>query len=146
MKSRKRISRRIVRRFLGLAAATFAIGTNTAIASGDRDDLQPGRTDRDEWTRSEDSSDEAERGSYQHTFALPTSTASMPHGDARAHLRVLDEHGHKLVQLPLHGASMVGPFAPGAFTVLVRAGGLTDVHRIRIGLDTLPYLHFTETV
>jgi hypothetical protein len=41
---------------------------------------------------------------------------------------------------------MVGPFDHGAYTVLLRIDGLTEIHRIRIGVDTLPYLHFTETV
>ena len=65
MKSRKRISRRILRRFLGLAAATFALGANAAIVTGDGDELQPARTDRDEWAQSDDSGAEAERGGYQ---------------------------------------------------------------------------------
>jgi hypothetical protein len=57
---------------------------------------------------------------------------------------VLDATGRKLTQLALHGASMVGPFEHGAYTVLLRTDGLTEIHRIRIGPDTLPYLHFVD--
>ena len=146
MKGRKRISRRILRRFLSLAATTFAMGGNTAMASSDSEALRPGGDERDEFRRTDDRDDDVAHTPYQHTFTLPAPAARVPHRDARAHLRVLDEHGRKLAQLPLHGASMVGPFAPGAMTVLVKANGLTEVHRIRIGVDTLPYLYFTETV
>ena len=48
--------------------------------------------------------------------------------------------------LALHGAGMVGPFGHGAYTVLVKAGGSTEIHRIRIGPDTMPYLHFTDAL
>lgn len=146
MKGRKRISRRILRRFLSLAATTFAMGASPAMASSDSEALQPGSDDRDEYSRSGDREDDRAHAPYQHTFALPAPAARIPHRDTRAHLRVLDERGRKVAQLHLHGASMVGPFAPGAFTVLVKANGLTELHRIRIGVDTLPYLHFTETV
>ena len=39
---------------------------------------------------------------------------------------------------------MVGPLPHGAYTVLVKVDGLTEVHRLRIGPDTLPWLQFSE--
>ena len=146
MNGRKRISRRVLRQFLSLAAATFALGANAAIAPGDGDDAQPANGGRDEYSRSDETGDDGRHGAYRHTFALAPPAARVPQRDARAHVRVLDAGGRRVAQLALHGASMVGPFDHGAYTVLLRIDGLTEIHRIRIGVDTLPYLHFTESV
>jgi len=39
---------------------------------------------------------------------------------------------------------MIGPLDHGAYTVLLRVAGLTEVHRLRIGPDTLAYLSFSD--
>jgi hypothetical protein len=134
-KSKHRISQRVLRRFLQLAAATFAIGAGAAPASADGGEAR----------LSSGQLEDRAAASYQHSFLLPSVPAAlMPH-QARAHVRVLDASGRKLTQLALHGASSVGPLADGAYTVLIKADGLTEVHRIRVGPDTLPFLRFDET-
>ncbi len=134
MKKGQRISQRVLRHFLQLAAATFALGAGAAPASAE--DGEP----RLPSGQLEDSAREA----YQHGFALPPAPSALMPLAARAHVRVLDASGRKLTQLELHGASSVGPLAAGAYTVLVKADGLTEVHRIRVGPDTQAYLHFGE--
>lgn len=136
MKKNQRISQRVLRHFLQLAAATFAIGAGAAPASA---------ADAGESRLASGQLEDRAAAAYRHTFALPSVPAAlMPH-QARAHVRVLDASGRKLTQLALHGASSVGPLADGAYTVLIKADGLTEVHRIRVGPDTLPYLQFDET-
>lgn len=146
MKNKQRISRRVLRHFLQLAAASFAIGTNVAPANADNRESRPPAGQFEGRTRSDELDEDARRATYQHTFALPASVSGLPHQDARARIRVLDVSGRNLAQLTLHGPGMVGPFAHGAYTVLIKVDGLTEVHRLRIGPDTLPYLHFTESV
>ncbi|NMG75228.1 hypothetical protein [Aromatoleum diolicum] len=146
MKNRQRISRRVLRHFLQLAAASFAIGANVAPASADGRESRPPAGQFETSSRTDESGEDAGRSAYQHAFPLPASAAPLPHPAARARIRVLDASGRNLVQLTLHGPGMVGPFTHGAYTVLIKADGLTEVHRIRIGPDTLPYLHFTESV
>ncbi|TAH42106.1 MAG: hypothetical protein EYC67_16345 [Betaproteobacteria bacterium] len=146
MKGRRRISRRAIKRFLQLAAATFAIGIGATPALADAEGWPPPNGDRKDDARNDDAADDAPRG-YQHRFTVPGPEAgSQVLGGALAHLRVLDAGGRKVAQLALHGESMVGPFDHGSYTVLLRANGLTEVHRLRIGGDTLPYLHFTESI
>ncbi|ATE59744.1 hypothetical protein [Thauera sinica] len=146
MKGRHRISRRAIKRFLQLAATAFAIGVGTTPALADDSARQPATDSRDDDAHTDDAAAEARHG-YRHRFALAGMAAGAhAPGGALAHLRVLDAGGRKVVHLALHGDSMVGPLAHGSYTVLLRANGLTEVHRIRIGSDTLPYLHFTETI
>lgn len=142
MKGRNRISRRVMRRFLQLAAATFAVSAGGVLAS--YDDMRPASENHGEGTNVDESGEDARHSAYQHTFSLADPRTAIPHRGARAQLRVLDATGRKLTQLALHGASMVGPFEHGAYTVLLRTDGLTEIHRIRIGPDTLPYLHFVD--
>lgn len=134
MKNGQRISRRVLRHFLQLAAATFALGAGAAPASAE---------DGEARLASGQFEDSACK-SYQHSFALPPAPSALMPLAPRAHVRVLDARGRKLTQVALHGASSVGPFDEGAYTVLLKADGLTEVHRIRVGPDTQAYLHFGE--
>lgn len=145
MRGRHRIPPRTIKRFLQLAAATFAIGLGATPARADGENWQASTGGREDDMRADDTADVMPRG-YQHLFALPASAAARLHERrALADVRVLDATGRKALQLALHGESMVGPLAHGSYTVLLRTNGLTEVQRIRIGPDTLPYLHFTET-
>lgn len=145
MRGRHRIPPRTIKRFLQLAAATFAIGLGATPALADAEGWQSQRGSREDDKRADDASDDTPRG-YQHRFALPAASTVMQHDrQGLADLRVLDAAGRKALQLSLHGESMVGPLGHGSYTVLLRTNGLTEVQRIRIGPDTLPYLHFTET-
>jgi hypothetical protein len=147
MKNRqgKRISRRVLRHFLQLAAASFALGASVAPASTDNDESRTPAEQVEDSAPADVAGVAVRRGAWQHTFALPAPAAAGPaaHG-VRAHVRVLDATGRNRAQLALHGAGTVGPFADGAYTVLLKSGGLTEVHRIRIGSGTEPYLQFTE--
>lgn len=149
MKNRqgKRISRRVLRHFLQLAAASFALGASVAPASADNDESRTPAEQVEDSAPADVAGVGVRRDAWQHTFALPAlpALAAGPaaHG-VRAHVRVLDAAGRNRAQLALHGAGTVGPFADGAYTVLLKSGGLTEVHRIRIGSDTEPYLQFTE--
>ncbi|MGE0013102.1 MAG: hypothetical protein AB7S62_12825 [Azoarcus sp.] len=145
MRNRHRISRRVLRHFLQLAAATFAIGANVAPASAGNDEASLAADQQEENKYTHSVAAEAHPEAYPLSFALPAPSLSPIAGKARADVRVLDRDGHKLVQMALDGASMIGPFDHGAYTVLIKANGLTEVHRLRIGTDTLPYLHFIET-
>jgi len=137
MEERPRDSRKVLRRFLHLAAIAFALGGEPPTADA---------ADSDPSALAAEPSDEDSAGeSYRHEFPLRPSAAGVPGCGARAHVRVLDASGRKFVQLKLDGAAMVGPFRPGAYTVLVKAQGLTEVHRVRIGAGTLPYLQFADS-
>ena len=146
MKNRqgKRISRRVLRHFLQLAAASFALGATVAPASADNDESRTPAEQVQDSTPADVAGVAVRRGAWLHTFALPGLAAGPAAHGVRAHVRVLDAAGRNRAQLALHGAGTVGPFADGAYTVLLKSGGLTEVHRIRIGSDTEPYLQFTE--
>ncbi|WP_159098190.1 hypothetical protein [Parazoarcus communis] len=146
MKNRQRISRRVLRHFLQLAAATFAIGANVAPASAGNDEASRAADQQEENKYTHGVAAEGHSDAYPLSFALPAPSLAPIAGQARADVRVLDGDGRKLVQLALDGASMIGPFDHGAYTVLIKANGMTEVHRLRIGTDTLPYLYFTENV
>lgn len=143
MQNEQRIPRRVVRRFLQLAAVAFAIGgadvPPAAAASGDWPEPSS--------LRGESCDDEVDEtravGPYRHAFGLGAASAAQQ-PDARARIRVIDSDGRNHVQLALHGAGMIGPLAHGAYTVLVKVDGQTEVHRVRIGPDTLPWLEFSE--
>jgi hypothetical protein len=137
-------SRRVLRRFLQLAATSFAIGANVAPARADQDEARMSAEQVEDETRAEFAATDVRHGAWQHTFALPARAVGPAQQDLRAHIRVLDASGRNRAQLVLHGAGTVGPFADGAYTVLIKTGGLTEVHRVRIGSDTQPYLQFTE--
>jgi hypothetical protein len=146
MEDRPRSSRRVLRRFLHLAAIAFALAGEASTAdAADADPSAFAVEPRDGSRRSEDGDDEGGAEPYRHEFPLRPFAAAVPGGGAGAHVRVLDAGGRKFVQLKLDGAAMVGPFRPGAYTVLVKAQGLTEVHRVRIGAGTLPYLQFADS-
>lgn len=144
MKNRQRISRRVLRHFLQLAAATFAIGANVSPASAAEENLH-GKDQQDDNKYAHNAPARADQAAYPLSFALPGSGTAAIATPVRSDIRVLDRHGRKLVQMTLDGPSMVGPFDHGAYTLLIKTQGMTEVHRLRIGTDTLPYLHFTET-
>jgi len=146
MKNRqeKRNSRRVLRRFLQLAAASFAIGANVAPARADNDESRLPAKQVEGSARADLPAAAVRPGAWQHTFALPALAAGPAQQDVLAHIRVLDAAGRNRAQLVVHGDSTVGPFADGAYTVLIKTGGLTEVHRVRIGSDTQPYLQFAE--
>ncbi|HEY9192989.1 MAG TPA: hypothetical protein VIO81_08935 [Methyloversatilis sp.] len=146
MKGRKRTSRRVLRNFLHLAATLFAINANAAPATGDEDSARTPTEQTNDSARADDMRTTSGQAAYRHTFALAAPALDVTGQGVRARVRVIDERGRDQALLALHGASMVGPFAHGAYTVLVKAGGATEVHRIRIGPDTMPYLHFTDAL
>lgn len=145
MKNRKRISRRVLRHFLHLAAATFALGANMSPASAASDEATRGNEYGDD-NRYTHGAQSAQGAAYPLSFELPGTDAPALTGRTRAQVRVLDDGGRKLMQMAVDGPSMIGPLGHGAYTLLIKANGLTEVHRLRIGNDTLPYLHFTEPV
>ena len=146
MKGRKRTSRRVLRNFLHLAATLFAINANAAPAAGDEDSARTPTEQTDDSARADDLRAAPGQATYRHTFTLATPALDVTGQGVRARVRVIDEQGRNRALLALHGAGMVGPFAHGAYTVLVKAGGATEVHRIRIGPDTMPYLHFADAL
>ncbi len=146
MRNRHRISRRVLRHFLQLAAATFAIGANVAPASAGSDNARLAADRQEDNKYAHNVAAGGQSDAYPLSFALPAPSVAPIAGQTRADVRVLDRDGRKLVQIALDGDSMIGPFDHGAYTVLIKANGLTEVHRVRIGTDTLPYLHFTENV
>lgn len=142
MKSKRGISARTIKRFLQLAATTFAVGVSAAPALADSDRGEPAGSNRKHSESAIQAADEA--APFQHRFALPAPTALASSGHrGLADLRVIDASGRKMMQIALDGDSMVGPLPNGSYTVLLRARGLTDVQRIRIAPGMLPYLHFT---
>lgn len=144
MKGKRGISARTIKRFLQLAAATFAVGFSAGPALADSDRGEPARTSRADGGSATHAADEA--AVFQHRFALPAPTALASSGHrGLADLRVIDASGRKLMQIALDGDSMVGPLPNGSYTVLLRARGLTDVQRIRIAPGMVPYLHFTTS-
>ncbi|PKO52676.1 MAG: hypothetical protein CVU28_10075 [Betaproteobacteria bacterium HGW-Betaproteobacteria-21] len=145
MKRKHRISRRVMQHFLQLAAITFAINAN-AMPPGrvDRDDALQGTEQTERQATPSDATGRTQAPAYLHTFTLPDpAPGTLGHAE-RASLRILDTSGRKLVQVTLNGASMIGPLDHGAYTVLLRVAGLTEVHRLRIGPDTLAYLSFSD--
>ncbi len=145
MRYQGRRSRRVLRRFLRLAAVAFALGGEIASASAGDGDVPMRIADRrEEGLRSEEVGDDPPGSAYRHVFALRSLELRAPTGGPRAQLRVLDARGRYVAQLALHGPAMVGPFGDGAYTVLIVSEGVTEVHRVRVGSDTLPYLQFTE--
>jgi hypothetical protein len=145
MKNRHRISRRVLRQFLHLAAVSFAIGANVTPASADSDDPAPAEQ-FEEGTRGDDAGERTLRRGYQHSFVLPARGSRRTDEQIRARIRVLDAGGRDRLLLALDGPSMVGPFGDGAYTILIKLDGLTERHQVRIGPGTLPYLYFTESV
>ncbi|HJV27198.1 MAG TPA: hypothetical protein VJ673_16040 [Aromatoleum sp.] len=143
MKNNYRSSQRVLRHFLHLAAASFALG-NLGPANADDDDAQPPARQFDEASRTGARSEGLDRSIYLHSFALPAARTSVLAGPL-ARVRVLDTTGRPITQVALDGASTIGPFAHGAYTVLLKANGLTEMHRVRIGPDTRPYLQFSES-
>lgn len=144
MKGKRGISARTIKRFLQLAAATFAVGFSAGPALADSDRGEPARTSRADGGPATHAADEA--AVFQHRFALPAPTALASSGHrGLADLRVIDAGGRKVMQIALDGDSMVGPLPNGSYTVLLRARGLTDVQRIRIAPGMVPYLHFTTS-
>lgn len=144
MKGKRGISARTIKRFLQLAATTFAVGFTAAPALADSDRGEPTRTSREDSGSATLAADEA--ALFQHRFALPAPTALASSGHrGLADLRVIDASGRKVMQIALDGDSMVGPLANGSYTVLLRARGLTDVQRIRIAPGMVSYLHFTTS-
>ncbi len=146
MKGRKRTSRRVLRNFLHLAATLFAINANAATAGSDEDTPRPPTERMEDSARTDDLHGDTGHAAYRHTFVLAAPALDVTGQGVRARVRVIDEGGRNRALLALHGASMVGPFGHGAYTVLVKAGGSTEIHRIRIGPDTMPYLHFTDAL
>ena len=138
-----RISRRVLRHFLNLAAASFALG-NVGPASANDDDTPPPAHQMEGETRAEARGENNRRGNYLHTFGLPQAHAVLATHTPRARVRVLDANGRLLTQQALDGAATLGPFADGAYAVLIKANGLTELHRVRIGPDTQAYLRFSE--
>lgn len=146
MKRRQRSSRRVLRHFLQLAAVTFAINANAVPpARMDRDDVPRSTRQPELKTRESGAGERSERPRYLHAFVLPDHAPGTLNHAELASVRILDASGRKLVHLALHGAGMVGPLDHGPYTVLLRISGLTEVHRLRIGADTLPYLSFGDT-
>lgn len=145
MKRKHRISRRVMQHFLQLAAITFAINAN-AMPPGrmDRNDTLLGTEQPESQSAATGATGRTQAPAYLHTFNLPDSAPGTLDHAERASLRILDASGRKLVQLALNGASMIGPLDHGAYTVLLKVAGLTEVHRLRIGPDTLPYLNFSD--
>jgi hypothetical protein len=145
MTNRQRISRRVVRRFLQLAAVAFAIGADVppaAAAGGAGSRGTPAR--RGEPAGDPGLTETAAAQPYRHAFSLGAASAGRV--QARARVRIVDGGGRTHARLALHGAGMVGPLPHGAYTVVLEVDGLTEVHRLRIGPDTLPWLQFSEPV
>lgn len=122
MKRKARFPRHVLHSFLHLAAAALALGGDIPAALADSQFQE--QDERPEERREQD---------YQHRFTLK--------GEAR--IRLLDGSDAEQLDLKLHGTSMVGPLAHGAYTLLISRAGLTDSYRLRIGPDTLPYLYFS---
>lgn len=141
MPSKHRIEPRHIKRFLQLAATALAVtlGPTSAFAEGG---LVDGGREADFYS---EGWVENESHPYRHRFVLPATRGTSVPGRGLADLRVLDAEGRKVVQLALDGDSMIGPLARGCYTVLLRANGLTEVQRIRIGPGTMPYLHFARS-
>jgi hypothetical protein len=144
MTNRQRISREVVRRFLQLAAVAFAIGADVppTAAGGAGNRGTPAR--RGGPAADPGLTETAAAQPYRHAFRLGAASAAQ--AQARARVRIVDRGGHTHARLALHGAGMVGPLPHGAYTVVLEVDGLTEVHRLRIGPDTLPWLQFSEPV
>lgn len=137
---------RVRRRFLQLAAIAFALGAESALADPSAIDSldEAGRAAATLYEASEASAgDASSRLPYQHVLLLGSPTP-LPNLPARAQLQVIDELGDTVLKLPVHGASMVGPLAAGAYTVLVKTDGPSQVQRLRIGAGAASWLHLSE--
>ncbi len=134
---------RVRRRFLQLAAIAFALGAESALADPSAIDSldEAGRAAATLYEAS--AGDASSRLPYQHVLLLGSPTP-LPNLPARAQLQVIDELGRTVLKLPVHGASMVGPLAAGAYTVLVKTDGPSQVQRLRIGGGAASWLHLSE--
>lgn len=143
MANEHEISRRVKRHFLQLAAVAFALGAEGALADAANADIFDEHERAAQVQRDEGGAAAPLRAAFQHVFWLGTPVP-LPNPGTRAHVRVLDAQGRTALQLPLHGAGMVGPLPAGAYTVLVKTDGMTRVQQLRIGAGVGPWLHFSE--
>lgn len=137
------ISRSVKRRFLHLAAIAFALGAKSALADGSRSERFDDGECAARTPRAAAAAAAPAQALCQYVFRLG-APAVRSHPAARAHLRVLDAGGRSALQLALHGPAMVGPLAAGAYTVLVKIDGLTQVQPVHIGPGVGPWLHVRE--
>lgn len=151
MDKNRRIQPRVTRRFLQLAAVAFALGaeaappamTEAAVATRPARAAEAGGDVAR--TKAEDEGEGAAMAAtYRHVFELHAAGASLPQAPDRAQVRVIDHAGRNRIHLAVQGASMIGPLPPGAYTVLVKSAGLTEVHRVQVASVEQGWLHFTE--
>lgn len=149
MRNNRQIPPRVTRRFLQLAAVAFALGAEAAPPAMIEAAVaaRPAATEaEDEQIKTQADEDDSAMAaaSYRHVFELRPASAALPGALDRAQVRVIDDAGRNRIQLRIQGAGMVGPLAPGAYTVLVKAAGLTEVHRVQVASKEQGWLHFTE--
>lgn len=140
MKNPHRISRRVLRHFLHLAAASFAIGSNMAQADAADDETDPPAAHTATSPHATQPRAPEIEAPYRHALPLPLTHAGAPTHAPLVRMRALDATGRPQLQVALDGPASIGPLPPGAYTVLLKAGGMTEIHRVRIGPDTARWL------
>lgn len=137
MKNRQRISPRMIKNFLQLAAATFALGANlpAAAETSSRGTLpQKGRSIE----RRGETPARAAALPAKYVFPLSGEDAEHP-----AKVDVISADKGLVVRAMLHVPGRLGPLAVGAYTVAIQTPSGDDLRSVKIGARTDRYLHFT---
>lgn len=136
MKNQQRISPRLIKNFLQLAATAFALSANLPAGAAEGASRNPAQKGRAIERRGE-ALDERVSSARRHVFPLPSADAEYP-----ARVDVTSASKGPVVRAVLHVPARLGPLANGAYTVAIRTPSSDEVQHVKItGTDR--YLHFT---
>lgn len=137
MKKRQRISPRLIKNFLQLAATAFALSANLPAAAAEGTARNsPAQKGRAIERRGEAPAEGA--AVRRHVFPLPSADADYP-----ARVDVSSASKGPVVRAVLHVPGRLGPLANGAYTVAIHTPSGDEVQHVRIGSGSDRYLHFT---
>lgn len=138
MKNRQRISPRMIKNFLQLAAATFALSANLPAAAAEAASRNtPPQKGRSIERRGE-VPPRAAALPAKYVFQLSGEDAEHP-----AKVDVISADKGLVVRAMLHVPGRLGPLAVGAYTVAIQTPSGDDLRSVKIGARTDRYLHFT---
>lgn len=113
------------------AAIAFALGADSIPALAD-DDLPEALPNSSAQVRAAGRRSDAVRNGQSRNASLTLEPRWRGVPDPAAQLRLLDGHGHKLLQSPVHGHCSFGGLQAGPCTLLVKTSGHTTLHRMEL--------------